>query len=144
MDCTDIVTCPGCGRAKRTHHLCPHCYSELSRGFKTAARQEARQQQQQQVASTSKLPPSSGSSNTSPETHSVPHWARNRGGAVPLQPGETLTKWMRARAGLRKEDPKAHLGQDGKSVDVRGSRSSRDKDDNDDQPPSLPPGMQFA
>lgn len=35
----DIVNCPGCGSAKLAHHLCPNCYSQISRGFKREARE---------------------------------------------------------------------------------------------------------
>ncbi|TDL28476.1 hypothetical protein BD410DRAFT_759744 [Rickenella mellea] len=39
---TNIVHCPGCGAAKLAHHLCPHCYSEITRGFKKEAHDRSR------------------------------------------------------------------------------------------------------
>jgi large subunit ribosomal protein L32 len=33
---TDIVNCPGCGGPKLAHHLCPACYSSMSREWKSA------------------------------------------------------------------------------------------------------------
>ncbi|KAG8968074.1 hypothetical protein FRC03_008773 [Tulasnella sp. 419] len=33
-DKTNIVNCPGCGGAKLAHHLCPACYSSMSRAWK--------------------------------------------------------------------------------------------------------------
>lgn len=36
---TDLVHCPGCGSPKLAHHLCPVCYSSLSRGWKAVSKQ---------------------------------------------------------------------------------------------------------
>lgn len=33
---TDIVACPACGGPKLAHHLCPSCYSSMSRAWKAA------------------------------------------------------------------------------------------------------------
>ena len=33
---TDFVHCPGCGRPKLQHHLCEHCYADMSRQLKRA------------------------------------------------------------------------------------------------------------
>ncbi|PWN48090.1 hypothetical protein IE53DRAFT_297141, partial [Violaceomyces palustris] len=30
-DRTDLVHCQGCGKPKLQHHLCQHCYSEMTR-----------------------------------------------------------------------------------------------------------------
>lgn len=131
----NIITCPGCGRAKRAHHLCPYCYSEISRGFKTAARQ---------VKPVQEVGPRKGDSN-----FELPAWVRERGGGKPMQPGELLTKWMRRRAGFGKEDPPVRLGQEDK-IESRGQRRQRQKNDgDDDELPSsggagLPPNIQFA
>ncbi|KAH8120357.1 hypothetical protein DFH11DRAFT_56328 [Phellopilus nigrolimitatus] len=38
-DKSNIVNCPGCGSAKLAHHLCPSCYSQISRGYKREARE---------------------------------------------------------------------------------------------------------
>ncbi|CAD6575899.1 MAG: hypothetical protein CYPHOPRED_005821 [Cyphobasidiales sp. Tagirdzhanova-0007] len=103
----NIVTCHGCGRAKTAHHICSHCYSEISRGFKTAARQQSR--------------PSTSDSSPERPRMKVPslgatRWAKERGGATPVQPGQVLTKWMRARAGFSKADPKVTLGSEHKVI----------------------------
>ncbi|KAK0556369.1 hypothetical protein OC846_001192 [Tilletia horrida] len=37
-DRVDIVHCPGCGRAKLHHHLCPHCYGDIDRRQKAELR----------------------------------------------------------------------------------------------------------
>ncbi|KAL5518912.1 hypothetical protein ACEPAH_595 [Sanghuangporus vaninii] len=37
-DKSNIVNCPGCGSAKLAHHLCPNCYSQISRAHKREAR----------------------------------------------------------------------------------------------------------
>ncbi|KAJ7597078.1 ribosomal L32p protein family-domain-containing protein [Mycena floridula] len=37
-DKSNIVNCPACGTAKLAHHLCPNCYSFLSRMWKKAQR----------------------------------------------------------------------------------------------------------
>ncbi|KAH8102630.1 ribosomal L32p protein family-domain-containing protein [Cristinia sonorae] len=34
----NIVHCPGCGSPKLAHHLCSNCYSGLSRGWKSKAK----------------------------------------------------------------------------------------------------------
>jgi ribosomal protein L32 len=34
----DLVHCPGCGSAKLAHHLCPHCYSSISRKWKSESK----------------------------------------------------------------------------------------------------------
>jgi ribosomal protein L32 len=36
----DLVHCPGCGSAKLAHHLCPHCYSSISRAWKSKPRND--------------------------------------------------------------------------------------------------------
>ncbi|KAF8605147.1 hypothetical protein BDV93DRAFT_471094 [Ceratobasidium sp. AG-I] len=38
-DKTNIVNCPGCGSAKRAHHICPECYSQVNRAWKAQNRQ---------------------------------------------------------------------------------------------------------
>ncbi|KAG8892111.1 hypothetical protein FRB99_002945, partial [Tulasnella sp. 403] len=35
-DKTHIVNCPACGGPKLAHHLCPACYSSMSRAWKAA------------------------------------------------------------------------------------------------------------
>ncbi|KAF7310943.1 putative 54S ribosomal protein L32, mitochondrial [Mycena chlorophos] len=40
VDKQNIVNCPGCGAPKLAHHLCPNCYSFLSRMWKAAKRSE--------------------------------------------------------------------------------------------------------
>ena len=35
-DRTNLVHCPGCGRPKLQHHLCEHCYADMSRQLKRA------------------------------------------------------------------------------------------------------------
>ncbi|KAF5375004.1 hypothetical protein D9758_000247 [Tetrapyrgos nigripes] len=34
----NIVNCPGCGSPKLAHHLCPNCYSFLSRLWKSKSK----------------------------------------------------------------------------------------------------------
>jgi len=153
----NVVTCPGCGRAKRAHHICPNCYSEISRSFKAAIKS--------QISSTA---PQARPTATGPKKGDEPKegrsiadglWARSRGGAQPLKPGELLTKWMRRRAGFGKEDPTVRVGQDIKFVgrqerrrlekQERQSVRSRKEDDEDDSSTpsggaSLPPNLTFA
>lgn len=127
----DIVTCAGCGRAKASHNFCPHCYSSLTRGFKTEAKQA------QRVAR-----PSSSSSSTcfDPDSKSLADakWAKQRGGAIPLQEGQSLTKWMRARLGFRKGDPNVRLGSEDKVTPSKpraarwNGKNTREHDDDKD------------
>jgi len=35
----DITNCAGCGSVKLAHHICPNCYSQISRSFKDKKRQ---------------------------------------------------------------------------------------------------------
>ena len=113
----DIVTCHGCGRAKRAHHLCPYCYSEISRGFKTAARAQAR-------------PTISNSSKGAVDNERSlgdSRWAKERGGAIPRKIGQPLTKWMRARAGFTKSDPKVRLGSERKVIPSKPGRTQDER-----------------
>ncbi|CAE6469838.1 unnamed protein product [Rhizoctonia solani] len=38
-DKTNIVNCPGCGAPKRSHHVCPQCFSEINRAWKASQRE---------------------------------------------------------------------------------------------------------
>ncbi|OSX67610.1 hypothetical protein POSPLADRAFT_1129705 [Postia placenta MAD-698-R-SB12] len=38
-DKQNLVHCPGCGSPKLAHHLCPSCYSDLNRTWKSKAKQ---------------------------------------------------------------------------------------------------------
>ncbi|WVQ74537.1 ribosomal protein L32 [Cryptococcus sp. DSM 104548] len=37
---TNISQCPACGSVKLTHHVCPTCYSQISRKWKEEARKQ--------------------------------------------------------------------------------------------------------
>ena len=140
----DITTCPGCGRAKRLHHICPACYSDITRGFKTQAKQAARAE--------AALASPGGSSSDRGESLADSEWAKRRGGAIPREEGDLLTKWMRARAGYRKQDPPVRLGQEDPAKQRTGRQRPGKKerrDDEDDEGSDegsniLPPGVQLA
>lgn len=149
----DIVTCGGCGRAKQSHHLCPYCYSQLSRGFKSEAKQLAKHSSENtpQQASTS----STSFFNDPDRSPAESEWAKARGGAKPVQQGQVLTKWMRARLGYTKMDTaKVLLGQEERNPPRKPRRGmwqqendnekDQDNDNNDDDSTGLPPNLRFA
>ncbi|KAK7694614.1 hypothetical protein QCA50_001801 [Cerrena zonata] len=39
-DKQNVVACPACGTPKLAHHLCASCYSGLSRGWKSKAKED--------------------------------------------------------------------------------------------------------
>jgi ribosomal protein L32 len=134
----DIVTCPGCGRAKASHNFCSHCYSAITRGFKTEAKK-------QQSASARQAGPSSSSTPSSEKSLADAAWARGRGGALPHQEGQPLTKWMKARLGYGKSVGGVELGQE---AGVKSKDASRqDEDDHHDGPAGgdgMPTNLRFA
>lgn len=129
----DIVTCPGCGRAKASHNFCSHCYSSITRGFKTEAKK-------QQAASARQAGPPSSSTPPSEKSLADAAWARGRGGAISHQEGQPLTKWMKARLRYGRA---AGVEAGSKSKDAR----RQDEDDHHDGPTGgdgMPTNLRFA
>lgn len=157
---TDIVTCPGCGRAKASHNFCPHCYSIITRTFKAKIKENSLSKLESEKKAQSQLE----DNNLDSKSLAEEDWAKERWGGKALEFGQPLTKWMRTRLGYTKSAPPVYFGKENtvtpsKPRDERGrvignkqpqeKKGDDDHDDHDDHHHhggggGMPSNLQFA